>query len=231
MKIRVLFFGLARDIAGVPEEQIELQNGPELGELWHQYARRFPRFGAMGSSLLLAVNEEFRERSWPLADGDEVAFIPPVSGGRDHGGDHDLYQLTRDPIPTRRLADEAKAPEDGAVVVFEGIVRDHLGGRRTLYLEYEAYESMALKKMAEIGSEARARFPIDRVGIVHRLGRIEIGETSVAIVVTAEHRGSAFDACRFLIDRLKQVVPIWKKEFFEDGSIWAEGERFTTVIG
>jgi molybdopterin synthase catalytic subunit len=118
-----------------------------------------------------------------------------------------------------------KAPEDGAVAVFEGIVRNHLGGRPTLYLEYEAYESMAIRKMTEISTEARGKFRIDRIGIIHRLGRIEISETSVAIIVTAEHRGAAFDACRYLIDRLKQVVPIWKKEFFEDGFIWAEGER------
>jgi molybdopterin synthase catalytic subunit len=160
---------------------------------------------------------------------DEMAFIPPVSGERD-GDATDFFRLTRDSIPTAQLAEELKAPEDGAVVVFEGIVRNHLGGRRTLYLEYEAYEPMALKKIREIAGEARANFRIHRVGIIHRLGRIEIGETSVAILVTAEHRGAAFDACRYLIDRLKQVVPIWKKEFFEDGFIWAEGEPRATAV-
>ncbi len=224
MRIRVLFFGLARDIAGVSEEQIELRNSPELGDLRRQYEARFPSLAEMSGSLQVAVNEEFRERSWRLNDGDEVAFIPPVSGGEDSARPADFFRLTRDPIPTARLAEDLKSPEDGAVVVFEGIVRNHLGGRRTLYLEYESYESMAVRKMTEIGSEARARFSIDRIGIIHRLGRIEIGETSVAIIVTAEHRGAAFDACRYLIDRLKQVVPIWKKEFFEDGFIWAEGE-------
>lgn len=163
-------------------------------------------------------------------DDDEVAFIPPLSGGRK-GDAADFFRVTRDAIPTARLADDLKKPEDGGVVVFEGIVRNHLGGRRTLYLEYEAYESMAVRKMEEIGSEARAKFPVDRIGIIHRLGRIEIGETSVAIIVTAEHRGAAFDACRHLIDRLKRVVPIWKKEFFEDGSIWAKGEKEWTVAG
>jgi MoaE-MoaD fusion protein len=228
VKIRVLFFGMARDIAGVAEEQIDLRNAPDLGDLRRQYEARFPRLAGMNDSLLIAVNEEFRERSWRLADGDEVAFIPPVSGGSDESST-DFFRLTRDPIPTAHLADGMKKPEDGAVVVFEGIVRNHLGGRRTLYLEYEAYESMAVRKMTEIRAEASAKFRIDGVGIIHRLGRIEIGETSVAIIVTAEHRGEAFDACRYLIDRLKQVVPIWKKEFFEDGFIWAEGERQTTV--
>jgi len=150
---------------------------------------------------------------------DEMVFISSVSGGAANSDGADFFRLTRDPIPTANLAEGLKAAEDGAVVVFEGIVRNHLGGRRTLYLEYEAYEPMAVRKMAEIGAEARARFRVDRMGIIHRLGRIEIGETSVAIMVTAEHRAAAFDACRYLIDRLKQVVPIWKKEFFEDGFI------------
>jgi len=139
-------------------------------------------------------------------------------------GSGDFFRLTRDPIPTSRLAEELKAPEDGAVVIFEGIVRNHLGPRRTLYLEYEGYEPMAIGKMEEIGREARARFPIDSIGIVHRLGRIDIGETSVSIIVTSEHRRAAFEACHYAIDRLKQIVPIWKKEYFDDGAIWAESE-------
>jgi len=229
VKIRVLFFGLAREVAGVAEEQIDFQDGPEVGDLRRQYEARFPRLGEMSRSLLIAVNEEFRDRSWRLREGDEVAFIPPVSGGEDRAGVADFFRLTRDSIPTAQLAEQLKAPEDGAAVVFEGIVRNHLGGRRTLYLEYEAYESMAIRKMTEIAGEARAKFRIDRIGVIHRLGRIEIGETSVAIIVTAEHRGAAFDACRYLIDRLKQVVPIWKKEFFADGFIWAEGEHRVTA--
>jgi molybdopterin synthase catalytic subunit len=136
----------------------------------------------------------------------------------------DFFRLTRDPIPTAQLAENLKACADGAVVIFEGIVRDHLGERRTLYLEYEAYEPMALAKMQEIGREVRERFAIDRIGIIHRLGRINITETSVTIIVTSEHRRAAFEACHYAIDRLKQIAPIWKREYFEDGVIWAEGE-------
>lgn len=231
MNVKVLFFGLARDVTGFGEERIELADGEALGALRGRYETRFPRLREMGGSLLVAVNQEVRERGWRLADGDEVAFLPPVSGGHDaHDGSsngasgRDFFQLTREPIAASLAAEGLKAPEDGAVVLFEGIVRDHLGRRRTLYLEYEAYEPMALAKMEEIGREAHARFAIDRIGLVHRLGRIDIGETSVAIIVTAEHRGAAFEACRYAIDRLKQVVPIWKKEYFEDGAIWAEGE-------
>ena len=264
MNIKVLFFGLAHDLTAFGEEQLELAEGQALGDLRHRYESRFPKLREMGGSLLMAVNQEVRDGSWPLADGDEVAFLPPVSGGHDgpdsrpdchpepvrssaaNGPEHsegsqgklregsafqsakgDFFRLTRDPIPTSHLAEQLKAPEDGAVVVFEGIVRNHLGARRTLYLEYEGYEQMAVSKMEEIGREARARFGIDRIGITHRLGRIEIGESSVAIIVTSEHRRAAFEACHYAIDRLKQVVPIWKKEYFEDGAVWAEGEGAT----
>ncbi|MGB6633066.1 MAG: molybdenum cofactor biosynthesis protein MoaE, partial [Terriglobales bacterium] len=119
---------------------------------------------------------------------------------------------------------------DGAVVVFDGVVRDNTRGRRTLYLDYEAYEAMALKRMESLAAEARARFAVRAASIIHRLGRLEIGETSVLIVVAAAHRGVAFDACRWIIDTLKKTVPIWKKEYFEDGAVWADGEAFPEEI-
>lgn len=136
----------------------------------------------------------------------------------------DVYRLVRGPIDEVRLAKHVKAPEDGAVATFDGIVRDHSHGRRTLYLEYEAYEAMALGKMRDIGAEMHRRFAIHRVAMVHRLGRLEIGETSVFIAVSAGHRAAAFEACRYAIDTLKKTVPIWKKEHFADGAVWAEGE-------
>lgn len=139
--------------------------------------------------------------------------------------DQELFEITRQTIDTRNLAERLKAPRDGAVVIFEGIVRDHSGDRRTLFLEYEAYEPMALRQMAGIAREARKKFEVDGIAMVHRLGRVEIGETSVAILVTSAHRRAAFEACHYAIDRLKHVVPIWKKEFFEGGAVWAEGER------
>ena len=131
----------------------------------------------------------------------------------------------RAPIEPRELVESLKAPEDGAIVVFDGFVRNNFKGQRTLYLEYEAYESMALGKMRDIGAQIRARFPIHRLAIIHRLGRLEIGETSVLIVVSSAHRSAAFDACRYAIDTLKRSVPIWKKEFFAGGAVWAEGEK------
>jgi molybdopterin synthase catalytic subunit len=136
----------------------------------------------------------------------------------------DRVELVRGAIDAAELASFVRAGRDGAIVTFDGFVRNESHGRETKYLEYEAYESMALAKMREIGEELHGRFAIDRVAIVHRLGRLEIGETSVFIAVSAPHRGAAFDACRYAIDTLKKTVPIWKKEFFADGAVWADGE-------
>src|SRR5437899_1003696 len=137
---------------------------------------------------------------------------------------NDICQLVRNPIDMPAFIDSLRAPEDGAIVTFDGFVRNQSHNRPTLYLDYEAYESMALGKMSEIAAELHEKYRIHRVAIVHRLGRLEIGETSVFIAVSAPHRAAAFDACRFAIDTLKRTVPIWKKEYFEDGAVWADGE-------
>lgn len=220
MKINVLFFGLAHDVTGFAQEQVDLPEKVRLAELSKQYQQRFPRLAEMAGSLTMAVNEAVAEPAQELHEGDEVAFLPPVSGGAEE----DFFEITANVIPTARLAEELKAPQDGATVVFEGIVRNHSKGRETLYLEYETYEPMALRAMREIGREAKQRFPVDRIGMIHRTGRLEIGEASVAILVASAHRAPAFEACRYAIDELKRRVPIWKKEHFKDGSIWAEGE-------
>ena len=216
MKIKVLFFGFAQDLTGFDQEQIELPEDENLDGLWRRYESRFPRLRELSASLLAAVNEEVAERSWPLRDGDEVAFMPPVSGGANE----DFYRITHRVIPTAELVRQLKASEDGAVVTFEGIVRDHSHGRKTLYLEYTAYEPLAIRKMEEIGDEIKQKYAIDRLGMIHRVGRLEIGETSVTIIVTSAHRRVAFEACHYAIDRLKETVPIWKKEIFTDGSQW-----------
>jgi MoaE-MoaD fusion protein len=138
--------------------------------------------------------------------------------------ENDRYELLRSPIDFAEVVHQVRAGQDGAIVTFDGFVRNESHGRRTLYLEYEAYEPMALAKMREIGTQIHERFSIHRVAIVHRLGRLEIGDTSVFIAISAPHRAAAFDACRFAIDTLKRTVPIWKKEYFEDGAVWADGE-------
>ncbi len=155
-----------------------------------------------------------------------MALLPPVSGGSGEMSMKpvEIVELTRAPIDTAKLKQAVQSPRDGGVLTFDGIVRNHSGGRETLYLDYEAYEPMALEKIREIVAALRAEFPVDGIVMVHRLGRLEIGETSVFIAVSSPHRGAAFDACRKAIDTLKRSVPIWKKEYFADGETWVEGE-------
>jgi molybdopterin converting factor subunit 1 len=234
MRVKVLFFGVLKDIVGSAEEQLTVSDGAQLRNVFDHYASRFPRLREMASSIVLARNEEFSDVTALVSDGDEVAFLPPVSGGtaaaelqysreiQDPAGH--FFALTRRPIDTRSLIAHIVAGEDGAVVNFEGIVRNNSKGRRTLYLDYECYEPMAIKTLAEIGREIAAAHPIGRVAMVHRLGRMEIGEASVAVIVTAPHRKPAFDAALEGINRLKRLVPIWKKEYFVDGEVWVEGE-------
>jgi len=229
MRVRVLFFGRLKEIVGCAEDEAELSEGARVEDLFARYGSRYPELKRYRSSVVASVNQEFAAWRAPLSGGDEVAFLPPVSGGQSLGADtrvsQDIIELVRGPIGSAEIVAQMKAPEDGAVVVFDGIVRNHSGGRRTLYLDYEAYEPMALAKMREIGAAIRSKFPIHRVAMVHRLGRLEIGETSVFIAISSPHRRAAFDACRFAIDTLKRTVPIWKKEYFADGSVWAEGEQ------
>lgn len=226
MRVRVLSFGILKDWLG-REASVELPEGATVLDLWKTVTGKAADEGRPGPGILgvaAGVNAEYVPHTCVLRDGDEVAFLPPVSGGS--AGEPGDVTLTREVIDADRLVAAAKRPEDGAVVVFDGIVRNHSRGRRTLYLEYEAYEEMALGQMRELAAQARERFAIRQVTMVHRLGRLEIGETSVLIVVAAAHRGAAYDASRWLIDTLKQIVPIWKKEVFADGAVWAAGEPF-----
>ena len=227
MHVRVLFFGRLKDIVGRSEESAELSDGARVEDLFARYGNSFPELARFRASVVASVNQEFAEWRAPLSSGDEVAFLPPVSGGAVSAGatiEENLCALVRKSIETPEIVAQLKAPRDGAVVVFEGIVRNHSGSRATLYLEYEAYEAMAIAKMRQIGEQMREKFQIRRFAMVHRLGRLEIGETSVLVAVCSAHRAAAFDACRFGIDTLKSAVPIWKKEFFRDGAAWAEGE-------
>jgi MoaE-MoaD fusion protein len=235
--VRVLFFGRLKDIVGWEAGQAELDPGASVEDLFAGYSHRFPRLAELRGSIAPSVNQEFSAWETPLAAGDEVAFLPPVSGGSgspdsgtpDSGSfvvsTDEVCELVRRPLVSTEWMARMAGPADGAVVAFEGVARNHSRGRRVLRLEYEAYEPMAPKKMRQLASELRRRFPVSRVTLIHRLGRIEIGETSILIAVSSAHRQAAFDACRYAIDAFKRTVPIWKKEFFEDGAAWAEGER------
>lgn len=223
MRVRVLFFGLLKDLAGRATDTLDLPDGATVEDVISYY-RKIPRWQELMPAVALSVNHEYASPEITLKAGDEVAFLPPVSGGVPRAF------LTREKIDTEGNLQTIKQPEDGATVVFEGIVRNNTRGRRTLYLDYEAYESMALTRLESLAAEAIDRYRVRDVAILHRLGRLEIGETSVLIVVASAHRGAAFDACRWLIDTLKRTVPIWKKEYFEDGAVWADGEEFPAEI-
>jgi molybdopterin converting factor subunit 1 len=224
MQVRVLFFGRLKEIVGRAEDRVELAEGACVEDVFARYGGQHPELTAFRASLVASVNQEFAPWTAPVRAGDEIAFLPPVSGGAGVEVAADIIELVRAPIRAEEIVRSLKAPEDGAVVTFDGIVRNHSGGRATLFLEYEAYEPMALRKMREIAGEMRNKFAIDRLAMVHRLGRLEIGETSVLIAVSAAHRRAAFDACRYAIDTLKRTVPIWKKEYFAGGAVWVEGE-------
>ena len=233
MQIRVLFFGVLKDVAGRGNDVIDLPEPAKLSDLLVRLQQQAPRLSAHFPSTAMSINQEYARPDSALKNGDEVALLPPVSGGV--GTDSQTQariraMLVNEKIDTPALINRIQQPEDGATVVFEGIVRNHSRGRRTLFLDYDAYPEMAVKQMEALAGEALSKFAIREVTIVHRIGRLQIGEASIAIVVAAAHRGPAFDACRWLIDTLKRTVPIWKKEYFEDGAVWADGEPFPAEI-
>lgn len=242
MHVQVIPFGVLKDWLGSSAATVELPDGASVAELLERMRARLPaRAPANGlRGIAVSVNAEYAQATRILHDGDEVGLLPPVSGGaprtgtarpgdssdESEGEPTVTVALVRERIDAEALVAAAKRGEDGAVVVFDGIVRNHSRGRRTLHLDYEAYEEMAVRQMRELANQARGRFGVRQVTSFHRLGRLEIGETSILIVVASAHRSAAFEACRWLIDTIKKTVPIWKKETFEDGAVWAPGDPF-----
>ncbi len=249
--VRVLFFGAARDAVGQAEIMFSLSNPTNAASAFDQVLDAFPALRRFGRSLLFAVNEEYARPNLEVVAGDELALFPSVSGGsqpdEETRGDgdtekqdrantgtvktrlagantYDFFELTTESIDVGAIARRVVLPECGATVTLDGYAREWTKGKRTLHLLYEAYPSMALREMQQLGREAHDRFEIAHIGIVHRTGSLEIGETSVAIAVSAPHRRAAFEACEWAIRELKRTVPIWKKEVFEDGEVWVEGD-------
>jgi len=235
MRVRVLFFGAVKELTGKSHEDVEVRDGGSVRDLLQHYESKVPELKSWFSSLALAVNQQYAHPDTILKPNDEVALLPPVSGGGPHAAEtattrRPHVRIVRDRIDSQAVLSTLKHGEDGAALLFEGVVRNQTRGRRTLYLDYEAYEDMALQEMESLVHQALKQFNVRDLAIVHRLGRLEIGETSVLIAVASAHRAAAFEACRWLIDALKRTVPIWKKEHFVDGAVWADGEPFPGEI-
>jgi MoaE-MoaD fusion protein len=223
-RLTIKLFATLRERARAAELSREFPDGTTVGEIWSRLLGEFPALGGHHDGVAFAVNQEYVNEGFRPRNEDEVAFIPPVSGGIDEPSANYKWigpvKIGREPVDIEALERAVADPSAGATVTFAGTTRNGNAGRRVLRLEYEAYEPMALSEMRKLAREAAERFKIVRIAIQHRIGFVDIGETSVAISVSAAHRAEAFDACRFAIDRLKEVVPVWKKEYFEGGEVW-----------
>jgi molybdopterin synthase catalytic subunit len=220
MNVRVVLFAKPRELVGQPKVELALPAGATAADAWSQLSTRYD-LGPLPRSFRCAVNSEYAGWNDPLKDGDELAVIPPVSGGAV-GERHGLVALREEPLEPTAIADRIRNAAEGALVIFEGIVRAHSRGKQVKALVYEAYGSMAQKQMEQLAEEARRRWPILDLTIVHRTGTLQVGEVSVVIAVAGSHRGEAFDACEWLIDELKHTVPIWKKEVYTEGEAWID---------
>jgi molybdopterin synthase catalytic subunit len=237
IRVNVLFFGAARDATGTDEAQLILDAPHDSQNALEQVLTTYPALRRFGKSLLFAVNQEYALPDREISDGDELAIFPPVSGGSEPVAQtsicdsaRDFFELTTHPIDIGAVARRVVLPECGATVTLDGYAREWTRGRRTLHLVYEAYPPMAISEMERLGQQVHEKFEIAHIGIVHRTGRVDIGETSVVIAVSAPHRRAAFEACEWAIRELKRTVPIWKKEFFEDGEVWVEGEGLPSDV-
>ncbi|MEM7029100.1 MAG: MoaD family protein [Chloroflexota bacterium] len=227
MEISVRFFARFKEIVGTSKLTETIQEGSTLDDLLIQLREQFTDFPLETKYILLSVNQEFATPDKTLKDGDEVAIFPPVSGGSDQlDSPHEKFRLTYDPISIDEVAKQVTYPHTGAVTTFTGIIRNVTGDKTVSSLEYEAYHDMAIAKMAEVCAEAREKWPqIVDVAIVQRIGHLQIGEVAIAIAVSSGHRDQGcFEACQYSINRLKEIVPVWKKEFGPDGEEWVEGD-------
>ena len=228
MLVRVLLFGQLKDLVGRSSDELELAAGARLETVFAHYASQHPKFAAMAGSVAMARNQRFADPSEAVEDGDEVAMMPPVSGGKSwlasSASPGVFAAITNQPIDSRALVERMQGDGDGAVIVFEGVVRDNTEGRQTLYLDYECYVPLAVRELELIGKDLLKRCDIHGIALVHRVGRLAIREASVAIVVVSAHRGQAYVASLAAIDDVKAKVPVWKKEHFADGEVWVEGQ-------
>jgi molybdopterin synthase catalytic subunit len=218
VRVRVRLFARYREALGRERLEVDLPEGGTVEAAWSAIADRHPELAPYRPFTLFAVGQDYVSPDHRLRPDDELFLFPPVSGG---GAGADIYRVVTEPLSPDAIVAEVDDPGAGGIVIFSGVVRNETGGRPVKFLEYEAHAPMAEVKMREIGEAVRVRWPgVRRVAMLHRIGRLEIGEASVLIAVAAAHRGDAFDACRYAIDTLKRIVPVWKKEHFEDGEVW-----------
>jgi molybdopterin synthase catalytic subunit len=218
MKVQVRLFARYREAAGQERLEVDLPEGGTVESAWQAVTARHPQLAVYRPYTLFAVGHDYVVPEHPLRSGDELCLFPPVSGGIDRA---DTYAVVEHPLSADAIADAVAHPGAGGIVVFSGVVRNETDGRPVKFLEYEAHAPMAEEQLREIGATIHARWSgVKRVAMLHRIGRLEIGESSVLIAVSAAHRGEAFAACQYAIDTLKRTVPVWKKEHFEDGEVW-----------
>lgn len=208
-----------REQIGAGQRELELPDGSTAGDGYRAALADHPTLAGLESSVMLMVNQEYVERSHALKDDDELAIIPPVSGG-----DHDRFVVTANELDPRKVEAKVASADKGAVITFNGTVRDHARGRQVTLLEYEAYDAAAVKMLVRVGEEAQGQWPEVEIAITHRTGALRPGESSVVIACASAHRDAAFAACAFTISRIKEIVPIWKKEHYDDGDTWVGSE-------
>lgn len=228
MRIKVRFFASLRERLGKSEETREVPPGATVATVWALLVQEHPELAAVERAIAFAVAHEYVDKDHPLQDNDELAFIPPVSGGAMTEGQPRIFcQIIHSPIKLHELIEFVADPGAGATTTFLGTTRDTNDGRRVIRLEYECYPGMAEKEMRKIAAEALSRWPVVKIAMVHRVGRVDIGEASVAIAVSSGHRHAAFEACHYAINQLKETVPIWKKELYEGGELWIGSQTGT----
>ncbi len=228
MRVRVLFFGQVRDLVGRSSDELDLPEGSSLETLFRHYSSQDARLAEMAASIAMARNLRFARSSDLIEDGDEVAIMPPVSGGTGWLASAEssgvFAAVTGEPIDSKALADRVQGDGDGALITFQGVVRNNSGGRRTLCLDYDCYVPLAVRQLEEVGLNMLRRHAVHRIALVHRVGRLQVREASVSIVVAAAHRQAAYEASLDAINEVKRRVPVWKKEHFADGEVWVEGQ-------
>lgn len=225
MKVRVLFFAYLRDITKTPAVELDVAGGATVRDVWAELSRRWPDLEYQLVRIPIVVDGKVVDADAPVSDGAEVVWLPPVGGGAG-GGEVVRAELTREALDLSRLVSEVSAPSCGGIASFLGVVRDVDEGRNVVALEYDAYDRLAEAQIRAVADEALARWPEARIAVQHRAGRLVVGEASVAIAVASPHREEAFACCRHVIDRVKEAVPIWKREEGEGGARWLEGHDY-----